>query len=421
MMDRAETADQMDISRRRSGALVGAAVQRNSLFSVAGLNERAFTFAFSNLVYPQIWEDPMIDLEALRIEPGQRVITIASGGCNALSYLTADPGEIIAVDLNTSHAALNRLKCAAARHLPDYDAFYSFFGAADRKANIQLYDRYIKERLDEETRAFWSGRDLTGRRRIERFARGFYRFGLLGRFIAAGHRAAKLFGSDPSLMMHARTVEEQRAIYDRELRPLFDKPLVRATLNHRSSLFGLGIPPAQYDALSGGRPMHEVVEERLRRLACGFDLQQNYFAWQAFARSYAPDGDGPLPPYLERKNYEQIRDRAHHITMRNIAYTDQLSALPCSHLDRYVLLDAQDWMNDASLAELWTEITRTARPGARVIFRTAGEDSVLAGRVSDAILDRWIYEEAASKAWTTRDRSAIYGGFHLYVFKGDGT
>ncbi len=54
-MDRAETADQMDISRRRSGALVGAAVQRNSLFSVAGLNERAFTFAFSNLVYPQIW------------------------------------------------------------------------------------------------------------------------------------------------------------------------------------------------------------------------------------------------------------------------------------------------------------------------------------------------------------------------------
>jgi S-adenosylmethionine-diacylglycerol 3-amino-3-carboxypropyl transferase len=167
--------------------------------------------------------------------------------------------------------------------------------------------------------------------------------------------------------------------------------------------------------------MHEVVEERLRRLACGFDLQQNYFAWQAFARSYAPDGDGPLPPYLERKNYEQIRDRAHRITMRNIAYTDQLSALPCSHLDRYVLLDAQDWMNDASLTELWTEITRTARPGARVIFRTAGEDSILAGRVSDAILDRWIYEEAASKAWTTRDRSAIYGGFHLYVFKGDGT
>lgn len=420
-MDRAQTADEMDISRQRSGALVGAAVHRNSLFSIAGLNERAFTFAFSSLVYPQIWEDPLIDLEALRIEPGHRVITIASGGCNALSYLTADPAEIIAVDLNTSHAALNRLKYAAAQYLPDYDAFFSFFGAADRRANIELYDRYIEVCLDAETRAFWSGRDLTGRRRIERFARGFYRFGLLGRFIAAGHRAAKLFGSDPRLIMQARTLEEQRAVYDRELKPLFDKRLVRAILNRRSSLFGLGIPPAQYDALSGGRPMHEVVEERLRRLACGFDLQQNYFAWQAFARGYARDGDGPLPPYLERKNYQQIRDRAHRITMRNIAYTDQLRALPCSHLDRYVLLDAQDWMNDATLTDLWTEITRTARPGARVIFRTAGEESILTGRVPESILHQWLYEEAASKAWTARDRSAIYGGFHLYVFKDGGT
>jgi S-adenosylmethionine-diacylglycerol 3-amino-3-carboxypropyl transferase len=419
-MDGAETADQMDISRRRSGALIGAAVQRSSLFSVAGLNERAFTFAFSNLVYPQIWEDPVIDLEALQIEAGQRVITIASGSCNALSYLTADPGEIIAVDLNASHAALNRLKCAGARYLPGYDAFFSFFGAADRKANVALYDRYIRDRLDGETRAFWSGRDLTGRRRIERFSRGFYRFGLLGRFIAAGHRAAKLLGSDPGAIMQACTIEEQRDIYDRELKPLFEKRLVRAILNQRSSLFGLGIPPAQYDALAGGRPMHQVVEERLRRLACDFDLQQNYFAWQAFARCYAPNGEGPLPPYLERESYEQIRDRAHRISMRNVAYTDQLRALPSAHLDRYVLLDAQDWMNDAALADLWSEMTRTARPGARAIFRTAGEDTILPGRIPDALLDRWTYEEAASKEWTMRDRSAIYGGFHLYVFKGEG-
>jgi len=418
-MDRAEAADALPLNRSSSGALVGAAVQRNSLFSRAGLNERAFTFAFTSLVYPQIWEDPVVDLEALQIEPGQRMITIASGGCNALSYLIADPGEIIAVDLNTSHAALNRLKHAAARYLPNYDAFFAFFGAADRQSNISLYARHINDHLDADTRAFWNGRDLTGRRRINRFARGFYRYGLLGRFIAAGHRAAKLYGRDPRVLMQARSIEEQREIYERELAPLFEKPLIRAILNQRSSLFGLGIPPAQYDALSGGRPMHEVVEERLRRLACDFDLQDNYFAWQAFARSYAPDGNGPLPPYLQRVNYEMIRDRAHRISMRNIPYTDQLRVLPSSHLDRYILLDAQDWMNDKDLTDLWTEITRTARPNARVIFRTAGEETILPGRVPDAILDRWTYEEAASKAWVARDRSAIYGGFHLYVLKGD--
>ncbi|OYW54023.1 MAG: S-adenosylmethionine--diacylglycerol 3-amino-3-carboxypropyl transferase [Hyphomicrobium sp. 32-62-53] len=409
--------DAAELPRRKSSTLVGAAVQQNSLFSIAGLNERAFTFAFSSLVYPQIWEDPVVDLEALRIESGHRVITIASGGCNALSYLVADPAEIIAVDLNASHAALNRLKNAALRHLPDYDSFYAFLGAADKKSNVELFDTHISDRLDDATRTFWNSRDVTGRRNVERFARGFYRYGLLGRFIAAGHFAAKLYGRDPRIMLKATSLEEQREIYARELKPLFEKRAVRAILNLRSSLFGLGIPPAQYDALSGGRPMHEVVEERLARLACGFDLKDNYFAWQAFNRGYAPDEKGPLPIYLQPENYEAIRARASRIQMRNISYTEQLRALPAQHLDRYVLLDAQDWMNDAVLTELWTEITRTARPGARVIFRTAGEESILPGRIPDTILNQWTYEDEASRAWVARDRSAIYGGFHLYVMK----
>lgn len=416
-MEPVQPAAALEISRRRSTTLVGAAVHRNRLLSRAGLNERAFTLAFSNLVYPQIWEDPIVDMQALQIAPHHRLITIASGGCNALSYLTADPGEIIAVDLNTSHIALNRLKIAAARYLPDYAAFLAFFGAADRKANVAAYEQHIRRRLDEETRAYWDARELSGKRRIERFARGFYRTGLLGRFVSAGHLAARLFGRDPGVMMQARSLEEQRTLYERELKPLFEKRLVRAILNQRSSLFGLGIPPAQYDALSGGRPMHEVVEERLARLACGFDLKDNYFAWQAFNRGYGQDGTAPLPPYLQEKNYEAVRDRAYRIQIRNISYTDQLRALPAGHLDRYVLLDAQDWMSDEVLADLWREITRTARPGARVIFRTAGTETILPGRVPDAILNRWHYDDGASRRFIAQDRSAIYGGFHLYLLK----
>jgi S-adenosylmethionine-diacylglycerol 3-amino-3-carboxypropyl transferase len=83
-----------------------------------------------------------------------------------------------------------------------------------------------------------------------------------------------------------------------------------------------------------------------------------------------------------------------------------------------VLLDAQDWMTDHQLNALWTEITRTARPGARVIFRTAAEPTLLPGRVADRILDRWTYEEEESLELGRQDRSSIYGGFHLYVYNG---
>jgi S-adenosylmethionine-diacylglycerol 3-amino-3-carboxypropyl transferase len=75
-------------------------------------------------------------------------------------------------------------------------------------------------------------------------------------------------------------------------------------------------------------------------------------------------------------------------------------------------------MTDAQLNDLWTEITRTARKGARVIFRTAAEPSLLPGRVNEAILARWDYRADESLAFTARDRSSIYGGFHLYVLKG---
>lgn len=417
-IDHAETAD--IAARRRSGTLVGAAVKRHSMFSRAGINERVFTFAFSNLVYPQIWEDPAVDLQAMQVAPGHRIMTIASGGCNALSYLTANPAEIVAVDLNASHVALNRLKIAAARHLPDYESFYSLLGVAGGRANLELFDRYIADQLDASSRAFWTGRDMFGRRRITYFVNGFHRYGLLGRFIAAGHLAAKFYGRDPRKMLRARSLNEQRALYQTELKPLFQKRLIRALLNQRASLFGLGIPPAQYDALAGGRPMHEVVEERLSRLACNFDLNENYFAWQAFARSYGPQENAPLPPYLERAHFEKIRDRACRIQVRNISFTEQLAGWPAAHVDRFVLLDAQDWMNDQTLTQLWTEITRTARPGARVIFRTAGEPTILPGRIPDSILGRWSYEEAASREWTKLDRSAVYGGFHLYVLKDNG-
>ena len=108
-------------AQRATGEGLRAAVHRSKALSRAGVLERLFTAAFRGLVYPQIWEDPVVDLEALRLRPTDRVLTIASGGCNALSYLTADPAEIVAIDLNGAHIALGRLKLCALQHLPDYE------------------------------------------------------------------------------------------------------------------------------------------------------------------------------------------------------------------------------------------------------------------------------------------------------------
>jgi S-adenosylmethionine:diacylglycerol 3-amino-3-carboxypropyl transferase len=73
-------------------------------------------------------------------------------------------------------------------------------------------------------------------------------------------------------------------------------------------------------------------------------------------------------------------------------------------------------MKDEQLNALWTEVTRTAKPGARVVFRTADLDSLLPGRLDQGLLDQWTYLQETSKHATATDRSAIYGGVHVYEF-----
>jgi S-adenosylmethionine-diacylglycerol 3-amino-3-carboxypropyl transferase len=406
--------------RGESRVRLKEAVRRNPALSREGLLERLFERLFRGLVYTQIWEDPEIDLEALALDSRCHVVAIASGGCNVLSYLPADPAEITALDLSLAHVALNRLKLVAASRLPSWEMFYRFFGAADDPANIEAYDRLIAPHLDPASRAYWQGRSLHqgGRRRISIFARNAYRHGVLGRFIGVSHAAARLYGVDLRQLLSARSLEEQRQFFETVLAPLFEKPAVRWATANRLSLYGLGIPPAQYEALAGDSDMRHVLRSRLERLACGFSLDDNYFAWQAFGRSYASADGGPLPPYLRREHFHAVRSRAHRVEVMNRSVTEYLAACPDASRDRYVLLDAQDWMTDGQLDALWTEITRTAHPGARVIFRTAAEPSLLPGRLNPELLRRWRYEEALSRDLTRRDRSAIYGGFHLYVLEG---
>mgnify|MGYP000943007845 CR=1 FL=1 len=184
-----------------------------------------------------------------------------------------------------------------------------------------------------------------------------------------------------------------------------------------AALFGLGIPPAQYDVLAGDERMANVLRQRLEKLACHFPVNDNYFAWQAFSRGYGSRPDRSLPPYLQEQNFAAIRDRAAQIDVRHVNLTDHLACQPEASLDRYILLDAQDWMDDGQLTRLWTEITRTARPGSRVLFRTAAEPTLLPGRIPDELLARWDYREEQSLELTREDRSSIYGGVHLYVLR----
>jgi S-adenosylmethionine-diacylglycerol 3-amino-3-carboxypropyl transferase len=399
--------------------LLKEAAVNHSVTTKRGVMERLFTLMFQGFVYNQIWEDPDVDMAAMRIQPTTRIITIASGGCNVVNYLAANPAKVIAVDLNPNHIALTRLKLAALSYLPTYEDFFQFFGYANSKENREKYDSFLLERLDATTRDYWEQWIPLRGRRINMFARNLYRYGLLGRFLGILQTVARMHGKQLKEMLTARTPEEQRAIFNRTIAPLFDSKLVKALSKMPVSFYALGIPPAQYDELnkaSGGDPAG-LIRRRIEKLACDFPITENYFAWQAFGRRYDTEDRGAVPAYLQEQTYKVVRERTDRVETHLASMTDYLAALEPASLDRYVLLDAQDWMNEEQITALWRQITRTAAPGARVIFRTAGPDSPLERKLPADLIGRWNYEAEEALAFHDKDRSSIYGGFHIYSLK----
>src|SRR5258708_8064570 len=331
---------------------INAAVRRQDSNRTEALLDRIFAFWFTRFVYNQIWEDPEVDLAALAIDPSCRVVTIASGGCNVLNYLVADPAEIVAVDLNPAHVALTRLKIDALRYLPDYNSFFQFFGVAKDRANVTLYERHLHDKLDEATRRFWDHRTVLGRRRIAFFAKGLYYKALLGKFIGFLHGFARLQGQHPSLIVVAQSLAEQRSIFAAEIEPLFRTRLVRLLSRHPFILYSLGIPPSQFASLveASGGDLAGLYHDRVRHLACDFSLSENYFAWQAFGRRYGSDSEAAFPPYLQRRNYDPIRSRLPRITTPRSSMTGWPRGEPHDMRDPSILLDTASWMGRPTLA-----------------------------------------------------------------------
>ena len=396
--------------------LIADAVRNSRTRKDATIWDSLFAFWFRRLVYTQIWEDPEADMAALQLAPGATIVTISSGGCNALSYLSAKPEHVYAVDLNEAHLSLLKLKLAGLRALPKYRDFWAFFGEGASEANDALYRERLRPLLDSEARGYWDERDVLGRPRFRYFTDGFYRHGALGRFIGFAHLLARLARIDLKVLLGADSPARRDALA--RLHRLFHSRLARWMTRTPALLFSLGIPPQQRTLLGGDQPLNEVLHQRLLALIDVHPNATNYFAWQALTRSYPGPGDACLPPYLQQGRFADTSSRAALVTPVHANLRVFLESMPARQVDAVVLLDSQDWMAPGEIRALWDAIDRAGKDGVRVIFRTAGVESPLDDSEHASLRQTWQRDDARSAAGLAADRSGIYGGFHLYTRKG---
>jgi S-adenosylmethionine-diacylglycerol 3-amino-3-carboxypropyl transferase len=391
-----------------------SAVQNEKTTSKQGILQRLFAVWFDAFVYNQIWEDPEVDLQALKLDENSRILTISSGGCNALNYLVKSPQNVTAVDLNRHHIFLLNLKKTAIENL-DYEDFFAFFGVGKSDKANEIYKKNLRPNLDQATRNFWD-------KNIKIFNKGgLYEHSRNGYFLRFFHRFANLIGCFPDKVLDAKTPAEQAELYDKYINPFFDTTFIKIVGKLPITMFGLGIPPQQYvelkkDLAEGGSVI-DIYRERAKKLAVDYPIDKNYFAWQAFARKYDTHTREAIPEYLKEENFATLKANINRLYTDIGSVTDKIKLSPKDTFNRFVFLDAQDWMNAEVMTDLWQAISDFGEKGSRIIFRTAGASSPIEVNLPKILREKFVYEEDFSRELFKQDRASIYGGFHLYILQ----
>ena len=348
------------------------------------------------LVFAQVREDPLIEMQALAPALNGTIVIVSSAGCTALSLLAAGAHRVVAVDLSRPQNHLVELKCAAVRAL-DVDVAIAFLGGQPMPAlrRRRLY-RVLAPVLTDSARAYWD----THESMIER---GVLHAGRSERFIelvAAVVRrlVARRYGV-PRLLV-AESLDEQRNIFDRDWRGWRWRALFALLLNRWT--FSRAYHPAFFEHVdnpSFARHFRLLAERALTEIPA----RDNYFLHHMLTGIYPVGEPNGLPPYLTPRGVARARDADRTMSLVDGSLTEYLRSCPPRSVRGFALSNVAEWLDERGMDGLFDEIARTAAPGARVVFRNFVGWTEIPERLKRVIVECHGYGERL----IARDRSVV--------------
>lgn len=371
-----------------------------------------------SLVYNTCWEDPAVDRQALQLGPEDSVLVITSAGCNALDYALDGPRAIHAVDANPRQTALLELKLAAIRTL-EFDAFFRIFGDGFHARFREIYRQKLRSELSDFAREYW-----------DRYANwftsrhgSFYYHGLAG-FVARGFNL--YFRLRPQLARDIRdlfacdSLADQRRVYDERVAPELWTPTINWVLRRQLTMSLIGVPHPQRRLVQAQHPggvagfIRDAIDYVFRHLP----VSENYF-WRVYLNgSYTRDC---CPEYLREGNFLALKNGLADCIEPHTCTVTEFLHRGAEPISRFVLLDHMDWMSSyhpAALVEEWTAILRRARPGARILLRSAHADPAFLRQITVGAAPRPLsslvrFNRKLAARLQRRDRVHTYAGFMI--------
>ena len=357
----------------------------------------------SRLIFSHNWEDPAADEQALRLKRGDTIFTITSGGCNTLGFLRFEPEAIYCVDINPAQTYLMELKKAAITCF-SHEELLEFMGLRERRHRLEMYKR-LRGWLSPEAQQFWQKhrkvicRGIIMSGRYERFSKIA---GMVIRFLQGRSQTQHFF--------QLTSLEEQEVFYNKT----WDTKRwhsIFALLFNKKRLAAKGLNSDYFHFDDGSSSFSESFYIRASHAMKNIPVASNYFLSLYLLGHYYDENH--VPDYLQKKNYEVIKNnigRIHPVTGDSKYW---LQKQPTGLFNAMSLSNICELMDDNDTCKLFTEVARTAKNGARIIFRNL----MVPREVPERLRSHIVKDEVESGRLQQMDRSFVYSKVAAYQIK----
>ncbi len=320
---------------------------------------------FEKLLFAQSWEDPELDIEALQITPDDRVLVVTSGGCNALSLLTTEPKELIAIDMNPVQSWLMELKLAGIRAL-SHEEFLRLLAVQfieepnpNHTSATALYVK-IRDLLSPEAQSFWD-------RNVNMIHRGILQSGRYERYLGTFRRLLRLIQGRNGLrqlMNHA--LDTQGEFYRR----YWDRPAWRLFFRiffSRQVLGWRGLDSEFFKYTNGVGSFGEHWRRLAEHVLTDLPVRDNYFVSQiCFGRYLNREA---VPRYLHPGHFDRLKACAAKVQIVTEELERFLLRAEFGSIDKFALSNVFEWVDERTFRQVLREIWRVATPGATLCYR----------------------------------------------------
>lgn len=354
----------------------------------------------SKLIFTNNWEDPEMDEKALQIQKGDTVFSITSGGCNTLGFLRFEPEAIYCVDINAAQTYLMELKKSAFRRL-SHQELWAFLGLTKTPDRKRLY-RIMEDDLSADARMFFDAH-------LRLIEKGILMNGRYERFVRLAGRLLRMLQgtSNTKRFFTLDTLEDQKRYYEKR----WDNKRWRwifQTMFNKKRLAKKGLNADYFHFDDGSSSFSESFYKRAGHAMKDLPVQRNYFLSLYLLGKY--DNYDALPPYLQAQNFSVIRRNIDHVHPVTADSKIWLSEQPDNLFDAFALSNICELMDDGDTHKLFAEVLRTAKSGARVIFRNL----MIPREVPEDLRKNIVKNEVLSRQLQYNDRSFVYGKVAAY-------